>query len=377
MSKLDQRLQEWTAAGLLQPEQAKRIRAHEAAKPEAAWILSGLLLLGAIVIGIGMVSLIAANWAQIPAAWKLGGDFVLLGGLAFGCLRAWDSGKAIAFEVWLLLFVLFCLASIGLISQVFHTGGELYQALLLWAFITAGAALLARRSLVPFLWGGGLLGGLEAATWESPGLQSVFQRNLFAISLFPSLLAFCLVGLARRLAGEGGLVRALRTLGLVSGLLALGVAESAWFGIAARNLQMGQSYLPSYLLALGLTWLVMSERGYRPIQRILLLTTLGAYLLALHLPFWAEPHRLTSAFATLLVLALVAIFLASLEARRGFQLFLLLLGLRVLVLYFQALGGLAMTGVGLIVSGGLVMGLAVLWNKYRNVFAAWAEKVTR
>ena len=111
MSKLESGLKEWVSLGLIGVDQAQQIRQHEAAKPESSWILSGLLLLGAIIVGIGVISLIAANWDQIPDALKLTGDFVLLIALAFGIVHSWDAKKLIQFEVLLVTFLVFCLAS--------------------------------------------------------------------------------------------------------------------------------------------------------------------------------------------------------------------------------------------------------------------------
>ena len=83
---------------------------------------------------------------------------------------------------------------------------------------------------------------------------------------------------------------------------------------------------------------------------------------------------LVHATLTVLTLGATSLFLASIKERRLFQWFLFFLGLRFLILYFQAFGGLATTGFGLIISGSLFIGMAVLWNKYRNPIAAWAER---
>ena len=66
MSKLEKALKEWVLLGFIGQDQAKLIREHEFAKPEGSWILSGLLILGASIIGIGVISLVAANWNEIP-----------------------------------------------------------------------------------------------------------------------------------------------------------------------------------------------------------------------------------------------------------------------------------------------------------------------
>jgi hypothetical protein len=74
---------------------------------------------------------------------------------------------------------------------------------------------------------------------------------------------------------------------------------------------------------------------------------------------------------------LLAVFLASQKERKLFQWILFFMAVRFLVLYFQALGGLATTGGGLILSGGLIIGLTIIWNKYKTQVAIWTERWTQ
>ncbi len=373
MSKLEKGLKEWVALGLISSDQAARIRHHEAAKPEASWVLSGLLLLGAGIVGIGIISLIAANWNEIPDPVKLGGDFLLLTALAVATFRSWEAKKAIQFEALLLSFLILCLASIGLISQIYHTGGKLYQALLLWSLITFGAAIAARRTAVPFLWAGAFLTGLVFTALDSVALQPIFQRDYHAVFMAVPLLCAGLTVLSKGLAEESGPTRAFRSWTLIAGLLALVVAEFP--ELSRYKVGEGQTALvPGYVLGTVAAFGIWRSFGYRNIQKKLLLLTLGLFFIPFHLPRVGIEAPLTYAVLTIAVLSLVAIFLASLKERRLFQLFLSFLSLRFLVLYFQAFGGLATTGVGLIISGCLVIALAVLWNRYRTELAVWAER---
>lgn len=377
MSKLENNLKEWIALELISPDQAKRIHDHETTKPESSWILSGLLILGAVVIGIGVISLIAANWNQIPDSVKLAGDFLLLTALALATLHSWESSsepkKAIQFEALLLFFLLLCLASIGLISQVYHTGGKLYQALMLWSLITFPAALAARQMVVPFMWTGAFLAGIVFTALDSVALQPIFQKNYPAVFMAVPLLCAGFNIISKRLAGEIGPTRAFRFWTLISGLIALAVAE-------LREPFLGQfsdaltAYIPGYCLAALAAFGIWKSIEYKNSQKTLLLLTLGLFLIPFHLPLFLVKTSIAYATLTIAVLGLMAIFVASLKERRLFQWFLFLLGMRFLVLYFQALGGLATTGVGLIISGGLVIAVAVLWNKYRTVLAVWAER---
>jgi uncharacterized membrane protein len=373
MSKLDKALHEWTSLGFLSPDQASRIKAHEASKPESSWVLSGLLILGVLIIGIGVISLIAANWGQIPASVKLSVDFLMLATLVVLVLRSWESQKSIQFEVLLLFFLLLCMGSIGLISQVFHTGGKLYQALLFWSVITFGAALAARKMFIHLMWAGILLGGVAWAAMDSELTRSLFYRNSAAVFLMIPLLAAALTVASKSFAGETSSTRSFRAWTLIWGLLGLSVIELRLDSPSLSSKQM-MSYSIGYALA-GVTALgIWTTSEYSRLQKLLLLSVLGLFLIPFHLHLIDANDKFAFAVFTIAILALMSLFLASLGKRVLFQCFLSLLGLRFLFLYFQALGGLGMTGVGLIVSGGVVIGMAVLWHRYRTSLAVWAER---
>jgi hypothetical protein len=71
----------------------------------------------------------------------------------------------------------------------------------------------------------------------------------------------------------------------------------------------------------------------------------------------------------------MAIYSASLKLHRLFQFFLVAVGIRFFVLYLQALGGLATTGFGLIITGLIIIAMVVAWNKFRRELNAWAERL--
>jgi uncharacterized membrane protein len=369
MSKLDRQLSDWTGHGLITRDQATLIRKHESEKPESSWILSGLYLLGALIVAIGVISLIAANWFRIPDAVKLGADFLLLLGLGFATLRSQDSNKLLAFEGFLLSFILMCLASIGLISQVFHTGGKLHEALLFWSLITFAAASAARNILIPFLWTGAFLTGISLAALESIALQPIFHRSFQAVFMAIPLLCAVLTIISKNFGEESASTRAFRAWTILGGITALAVAE-----VTELHRDFTSAYFPAYALWSLALWGVWKASGYTRIQKGLVSGVLFTFLSSFHLPFLGVSLPVVYASHTVLELGLMAVFVASLKERALFQGFLTLLGLRFLTLYFQAFGGLARTGFGLILSGALVIGMGILWNRYRKAIADWVER---
>ncbi|CAN5647904.1 DUF2157 domain-containing protein [soil metagenome] len=375
MSKLESGLKEWTAQGFINDEQARKIQTYESSKTQHSWILSGLLILGAIIVGIGVVSLIASNWSNIPDALKLGLDLVLLLALAGGAVVTDRKDKPIQFEVFLVSLQIIVLASIGLISQIYNTGGKPHQALLLWSFITMGIALVSRQFFVPFVWSGLLMTGLLLATVQSDALRILFDSSSVAVIALSPLMAAVGAAIAIRLGSKNGMARAIRWWILWGVLNMLAVIE------LSSEFSMRHSYGIAYYLMYGLAAVtaldIALSSEFRRIQKGLLLASLVLFLIACHLPLASATTSLVRGIATIVVLSAAGIFLASAHARGLFQLFVSLIGLRFLVLYFQAFGGLATTGVGLIISGIVVIGMAVVWNKYRTRLAVWAERSTQ
>jgi hypothetical protein len=80
---------------------------------------------------------------------------------------------------------------------------------------------------------------------------------------------------------------------------------------------------------------------------------------------------------TILALGVFAVFCATIERKKLVTLCLNLIGFRFLILYFQALGGLATTGIGLILSGALIIGMVWVWKKKKKAIESFVEGLVR
>ena len=56
---------------------------------------------------------------------------------------------------------------------------------------------------------------------------------------------------------------------------------------------------------------------------------------------------------------------AILGRKRMFDIAAFIIGIRFIVVYFEVFGSLAATGFGLIISGGVILGIAYCWHNYR------------
>jgi len=153
-------LPQWVADGILTPDAAERLRAQygplNPVRPaRLAMIVLGIF--GAVLIGAGIILVLAHNWEDLSRPVRTGLSFLPLV-LAQG-LAAWVRLKRSQSQAWCegasaLLFLMIG-ASISLVAQTYNISGDLPQFLLTWALL--GLPLLYLfDALVPalfYLWG--------------------------------------------------------------------------------------------------------------------------------------------------------------------------------------------------------------------------------
>ncbi len=379
-SKFDTKLNAWQKAGLIDSSHVDKIRAYEAAQPDSSWVLSSLLILGTLIVGIGVISLIASNWDAIPNYVKLATNFLVLAAVGNRIYQADQQGKAMLYDAYIFALMILFLASIGLISQIYHTGGKMYQAILLWAVALAPITFMSLRPIIAKVWLGGLLGATLWAIVETNSIKVLFDDNIYALAFAVPL--FCLAGtvvlrfVSQIAPGESepGVTVALRFWTAVTGLTAIGVSESISYVVNYKEMKFGfAGFVLGYALLAVSIYGILRGGTYNSIQRKLMLLMLLSFSLPFHVISLEVRNQFVYSAMTLATLSIAGILVATLHDKRVFQWILGLIALRFLTFYFQAIGGLATTGVGLIVSGGVVIGIGLLWNKYRKTIAAWAE----
>jgi hypothetical protein len=271
--------------------------------------------------------------------------------------------------------MLFNLATIGLISQIYNTGGELYQALMLWSVITFPITVFSRNTLVqmviPFIWLGGFLFGLANTLLYSTLLSAYFHIDIYTVMMSVPLLCACLIFLGYHFLFGTGYILALQVWFYISALVAIAYVE---IDNPHQSLFILEIYFIGYILALLTSFGIISYRYYNKAQKYVLLVALLLFIGLFHISIILPQTSLLYAVFTIALLGLMAIFVASIHMRRLFNWLLFFIGLRFLILYFQALGGLATTGLGLIISGFMIISMTYYWFKYRKDIANWAAR---
>ncbi|MBP5698465.1 MAG: DUF2157 domain-containing protein [Alphaproteobacteria bacterium] len=191
------KLDKLVAAGIISAEQRQQILDFDKDKNSgfAAKLLS---ILGIFIIGVGVISIIAANWDGISDTIKLFVMFLMLFGsgmLAF----YWDkNGMTEKAEKMLVGLFLLSGAAIGLIIQVYQlSGGKWYNVLLVWCLVTLPLLFALKKSYVAYFWVPVFLVWCDAVFWDWRGTRGLaafydpFGYMLWDIGFFA---AFAFIG---------------------------------------------------------------------------------------------------------------------------------------------------------------------------------------
>lgn len=370
--QLQKKVASWVENGLITAEQAERIAAHEGRGADRPWVLYGIAGVGVTALVTGVVSLVAANWEEIPVWFKLATYFALQAGVGYGFYRHAARAGLIR-ETCLTTFVPLLLAGIGLIAQTYNLHGDGWQALLLWVIIGFPAVWLAQSWAVVYLWTAALL--VTSVIWgeaaDYAGLPE-FGRVCLVASVPLWLLASGFWG--ERVRRWNPYFRTTAQVWGTVVVLAAGtpLANMLWFDTPS-SVREHLGYLMFPWLALGAAiagvWFRPGAKRDLQLSMTGMLTSVGVFL-TLPLLFGGSASESTGTqlfaaagfFVTWLFAAAAA---AYSHHKRWFDLASLVIALRVVIVYFEVFGSLAMTGLGLIFSGIVILAIAFMWHRFR------------
>jgi uncharacterized membrane protein len=155
--RLKQEIEIWLRENLITPEQRDRIlaryellkQAEEKAGPGK--LVTTITILGSILIGVGVILFIAANWSEIPRWGKLGIIFSSMSvGYGLGFYLRYERGNYPKVGASLILLGSFIFgAGIFLIAQIYHITVHYPNGPLLWGLgVLPLAYLLGFRTIL-------------------------------------------------------------------------------------------------------------------------------------------------------------------------------------------------------------------------------------
>jgi hypothetical protein len=218
-----ERLPRWQREGLLTAEAAETLRVRYGGEDEGGSHLAQLALglVGALLIGAGLIAIIGYNWDDLPLGARLAVGFVPLAltQLAAYCvLRRGASAPQWWREAAAFLQVCAAGGCVIIVSQVYNMGGEWPEFLFLWLWLMLPViwALNAHGTVVLYLALSGIWVVHAADRYEHSATNPWWYAAMFA-GLIPYLLT-----LRRRREVIPNIVRWFGVCSLYAGLCSLG-----------------------------------------------------------------------------------------------------------------------------------------------------------
>lgn len=250
--RLPAEVAQWQADGLISEEQAAAILGRYDSSAAASVggatgnrVATAIAVMGAALIGLGIIAFIAANWSAIPALAKLA--LMVIGTPAIyviGWFVGYRFGYARIGAAIILLGAIAFGASIHLIAQTYHVPVNHPNLVPLWflgviplAYVTRSRALLG-LSLILFL----ASAGFRSQEWLSPFGD---EEIVLTVPAFLTLGAFLFA--AGRMQARFAHTRQFARLCDISGLLVVAAAiyvmsfnifwqELGWYGLSFAEL---------------------------------------------------------------------------------------------------------------------------------------------
>lgn len=202
--QLRQEAEAWWAEGLIDASLyetlAERYQFVSLEKEASNRFIAILMGLGAVLLGLGAITFVAANWQVWPRTLRVAlllSTFISVNGLGFYWWRQpADSSRWYRLGHGLLLLGALLLgANIGLMSQMFHQSGDLFELLLVWGLGVAVMAYSLRLNSLGIL--SLLLVGLAYLfSWGRSTVWQEWSTTALLIQHMPLLIVLVFVPLA-------------------------------------------------------------------------------------------------------------------------------------------------------------------------------------
>lgn len=371
LKSLEKKLENWRSAGLISSEQSEAILNYEEKQPGKNLAVYSIITLGVSVLCLGIIALIASNWESIPNFIKLGFDFLILAGTGYAVILA-EKNESQNLKQWLILALLILiLASIGLISQIYNTGGEFYMAAGFWVILTLPLVIYAEAHTSVNLWIVGVITAVSGYVYDHKFGGNFKEPTLLLLSCFP--VYFYGAGSLFHFFGEkyshlaaGHRFWAVATVIFSTCVLSVFDGEKASGGTFAMIGILGGA-----LAAFG-----FGKFEYTENKKAFYSACIAGILFYVFV--WVKETGISSETVDAVLFLAVWFSFSVLFLQKGqkrlFDFFLAGVGIRFLIIYFQIIKTLAFTALGLIVSGILIIGLSWLYLKKREQIQQMMEK---
>ena len=175
-------------AGIISPETAERMQQYYRNKSGQAhsrlFIVFGIF--GAILIGLGIILIIAHNWDEFTRPVKTMFSFLpLVVGQAFCVYAFLNKNESVAWRESASVFLFFAVGScISLISQVYHIPGDISSFILTWMLLCLPVVYLMQSAVTSLLYIAGITyWAANTGYWSFPASEPYFYWLMLAAIL--------------------------------------------------------------------------------------------------------------------------------------------------------------------------------------------------
>lgn len=210
--QLREEVEQWRSQGLISAEQSQQLaERYEFAKLDGVArdrFIVVVLGIGSILLGLGVITFVAANWQAVPRELKLLLLLLLFVGVNVTGFYFWnqpplpdrqESGRQRLGQGLLLLGALILGANLALSGQLFHISGSSADLCIIWGLAVLGMAyglrLTSLGALAILLVGIGYWIGVSGSDWNNPPSDTVrwvmHQMPMIAGLLFIPLAYWC------------------------------------------------------------------------------------------------------------------------------------------------------------------------------------------
>jgi len=145
-------LEKLTKQGLITPQQAEQITDYYKTNNDNGKFVKRLFIIAALLIALGIILVIGANWALIPNFLKITADFILFSALVYADYYFITNNKNNLAEVFLVISFFMIAGSIGLMAQVYNLDGGWFSFARFWMFLAIPFVFLSKTNLINILW---------------------------------------------------------------------------------------------------------------------------------------------------------------------------------------------------------------------------------
>ncbi|OPZ77132.1 MAG: hypothetical protein BWY78_01135 [Alphaproteobacteria bacterium ADurb.Bin438] len=364
--KIEKKLNEWVSKSLITKEQQASIVNYEkeiASKSNK--VLYAFLTFGVLLIGIGIISIIASNWENIPEIVKLCSGLLFM--IILGFVHVKFQKNELIKEGSLFLFYLYLLAYIGLVSQIFHLSSYLNRGFLFWAVISSPLILITTKPYLPFVWLGSLICSVLPEFLRIDFIKDIFDKRITALSFCITLIAFILafwIILSKYLIKNEIIKKVVNFYFLGGVILNVIMIDIISYDRYRGKIQSIDPNFILFLMTILIPCLILLFRELAKKYYFFLISLIVMFIISISEISFMIPRIYMVWF--IFTFGYIMIYSAINERNVLFNLAFFIACLRIIIFYASFIESLLYNGIFMVISGILFILFILLFNKYKK-----------